>query len=180
MMKNTPRTAVVIGAGVAGLATAALLGKQGIQVTVVERGDSVGGRSGNLDIDGHDGFRWDTGPSWYLMPDAFDHFYRLLGTTTADELDLVDLAPAYRLFPEGDEPVDVPSGVEEAAALFESIEPGAGQKLREYLDSAGDTYRIALERFLYTTFSTPIPLLHRDVRERLGSLAKLLTRSLES
>ncbi|WP_394284224.1 phytoene desaturase family protein [Corynebacterium sp.] len=180
MTKNTPRTAVVIGAGVAGLATAALLGKEGLQVTVVERGDSVGGRSGNLDVDGHDGFRWDTGPSWYLMPDAFDHFYRLLGTTTSEQLDLVDLAPAYRLFPEGDEPVDVPSGVEEAAALFESIESGAGQKLREYLDSAGDTYRIALERFLYTTFSSPIPFLHRDVRERLGSLAQLLTRSLES
>lgn len=180
MADNTPRSAAVIGAGVAGLATAALLAKQGMKVTVVERTDNVGGRAGDLTLDGHPGFRWDTGPSWYLMPDAFDHFFRLLGTTTEEEIDLVDLAPAYRVFPEGEAPVDVPSGVEAAVELFESIEPGSGQKLRDYLDSAGDTYRIAIERFLYTTFSATGPLLHRDVRQRLGKLARLLTQPLDS
>lgn len=179
MSKHTPRTALVIGAGVAGLATAALLARDGVQVTIVERTDSVGGRAGDLAMDDHDGFRWDTGPSWYLMPDAFDHFFRLLGTTTEEQFDLVDLTPAYRLFSEGETPLDVPSGVDAAADFFESLEPGAGQKLREYLDSAGDTYRVAVERFLYTTFSTPGPLLHRDVRQRLGKLAKLLTQPLE-
>ncbi|QGU03418.1 Dehydrosqualene desaturase [Corynebacterium comes] len=180
MADNIPRTAVVIGAGVAGLATAALLARDGIQVTVVERTDTVGGRAGDLSLAEHPGFRWDTGPSWYLMPDAFDHFFRLLGTTTEEQIDLVDLSPAYRVFSEGETPVDVPSGVDAAAELFESLEPGAGEKLREYLDSAGDTYRIAIERFLYTTFSSPGPLLHRDVRQRLGKLARLLTQPLDS
>lgn len=175
-----PRTAVVIGAGVAGLATAALLARDGLSVTIVERTGTIGGRAGDLVLDSHDGFRWDTGPSWYLMPDAFDHFFRLLGTTTEEQLDLVDLTPAYRLFPEGQEPLDVPSGLEAAVALFDSLEAGAGQKLRDYLDSAGDTYRIAVERFLYTTFSTPGPLLHRDVRQRLSKLAKLLLQPLDS
>lgn len=179
MNKPMPSSAVVIGAGVAGLATAALLAKEGVEVTVVERTDAVGGRAGNLSVDGHEGFRWDTGPSWYLMPDAFDHFFRLLGTTTEEQYELVDLSPAYRVFPEAEAPLDVPTGVDEAAALFESLEPGAGEKLRRYLDSAGDTYRVAIDRFLYTTFSTVGPLLHRDVRERLGTLARLLTGSLE-
>ena len=48
-----------------------------------------------------DGFRFDTGPSWYLMPDVFDHFFRLLGTTADEQLDLVRLDPAYRVFFEG-------------------------------------------------------------------------------
>ncbi|AGF71715.1 phytoene desaturase family protein [Corynebacterium halotolerans] len=180
MTTPTPRTAIVIGAGVAGLATAALLAHEGTEVTVLDRIDTVGGRAGDLTIEDHPGFRWDTGPSWYLMPDAFDHFFRLLGTTAEEQLDLVDLTPAYRVFPEGEQPLDVPSGVDAAAELFESIEPGAGQALRDYLDSAGDSYRIALERFLYTTFSAVGPLLHRDVRVRLGRLAKLLTQPLES
>lgn len=179
MTKPIPRSAVVIGAGVAGLATAALLAKEGVEVTVVERTDTVGGRAGDLSVDGHAGFRWDTGPSWYLMPDAFDHFFRLLGTTTEEQYELVDLSPAYRVFPEAEGPVDVPSGVDEAAELFESLEPGAGEKLRQYLDSAGDTYRVAIDRFLYTTFSAVGPLLHGDVRERLGKLLKLLTQPLE-
>ncbi|MDO5511637.1 phytoene desaturase family protein [Corynebacterium sp.] len=175
----TSQTALVIGAGVAGLATAALLAKEGYEVTVVDKLDTVGGRAGDLTVEEHPGFRWDTGPSWYLMPDAFEHFFRLLGTTSEKELDLVDLTPAYRVFPEGDAPVDVPSGVDEAAALFESIEPGAGQKLRDYLDSAGDSYQIALDRFLYTTFSALRPLVHRDVLTRTGRLARLLTGSLQ-
>ena len=170
----------MIGAGVAGLATAALLGREGIDVTVVERGDVVGGRVGTLEVEDHAGFRWDTGPSWYLMPDAFDHFFRLLGTTTQEQLDLVDLSPGYRVFPEDAAPVDVPSGAEDTVVLFESIEPGAGQQLREYLSSSSDAYRIALERFLYTTFSSPVPFLHRDVRRQLGRLAQLLTRPLEN
>ena len=67
---------VVIGAGIAGLATAALLLREGYEVTVVEQRRDVGGRAGRLDIDG---FRFDTGPSWYLMPEAFDEFFRACG-----------------------------------------------------------------------------------------------------
>ena len=85
--------AVVIGAGIAGLATAALLGREGYEVTVVDSLDEVGGRAGSF---AEDGFRWDTGPSWYLMPEAFDHFFALCGTSTEAELDLVNLSPAYR------------------------------------------------------------------------------------
>lgn len=175
-----PESAIIIGAGVAGLATAALLAQEGVAVTVVDRGEDIGGRAGSLTVDGAEGFRWDTGPSFYLMPDAFDHFFHLLGTTTAEHFDLVDLSPAYRVFPEGKTPLDVPSGVEEAAALFESIEPGAGAQLRTYLDSAGETYKIALDRFLYTTFSALGPLLHRDVLTRAGKLVRLLSGSLGS
>lgn len=67
-----PETVIVIGAGVAGLATAALLARDGKKVTVVDKLEEVGGRAGSLT---EAGFRWDTGPSWYLMPEAFDHFF---------------------------------------------------------------------------------------------------------
>ena len=63
--------AVVIGAGVAGLATAALLAREGYDVTIYERGDRVGGRAGWIE---DSGFRFETGPSWYLMPEVFDHY----------------------------------------------------------------------------------------------------------
>ncbi len=66
-------TTVVIGAGVGGLATAALLAREGHDVVVLERLDRVGGRAGVIE---RDGFRFDTGPSWYLMPRVYDHFFR--------------------------------------------------------------------------------------------------------
>lgn len=176
---QSPGTAVVIGAGVAGLATSALLCRDGWQVTVLEKNTDVGGRAGSLEIADFPGFRWDTGPSWYLMPEAFDHFFALFGERTSDYFDLVDLAPGYRVFSGDQDAVDVPTGHEKAIALFESIEPGAGAKLADYLDGAADAYNIAINRFLYNNFSTLGPLLHREVLTRAGRLVSLLSRSLE-
>ena len=70
-----PRRAVVIGGGVGGLASAALLASEGWDTTLFEARDELGGRAGSWE---RDGFRFDTGPSWYLMPEVFEHFFRLL------------------------------------------------------------------------------------------------------
>ncbi|PLW02658.1 phytoene desaturase family protein [Corynebacterium ulcerans] len=182
MPSTSPKRAVVIGAGAAGLATAALLSCEGYEVTVVEKNEGIGGRAGDLC---DKGFRWDTGPSWYLMPDAFEHFFALLGSTVEQEYGLEDMQPAYRLFAEthptqAAEHIDVPSDPIALANYFESIEPGAGEKLKKYLASASTVYRIAVERFLYTNFTSLGPLLHRDVLGRLSMLAKLLTQSLHA
>ncbi|TQJ31779.1 phytoene desaturase family protein [Microbacterium sp. SLBN-146] len=173
----TGRT-IIIGGGIAGLATAALLAAEGRAVTIVEGRDDLGGRAGSWE---RDGFRFDTGPSWYLMPEVFDHFFELLGTSSAAELDLAPLDPAYRVFTEGyPVPVDVRSGREEATALFESIEPGAGAQLESYLDSARDAYELAVNRFLYDTYETTAGLRDPEIIKRLPTLAPLLTRPLAS
>ncbi|HWI30982.1 MAG TPA: phytoene desaturase family protein [Microbacterium sp.] len=170
--------AIVIGAGIAGLATAALLAHEGHAVDLLEARADLGGRAGTWESGG---FRWDTGPSWYLMPEVFDHFFRLLGTTADAELDLVPLVPAYRVYTEGDpQPLEIVSGRAEAEALFESIEPGAGAKLDAYLDSAGDAYDLAVTRFLYDSYESTAGLRSREMLKRMPQLAPLLTRSLAS
>jgi 1-hydroxy-2-isopentenylcarotenoid 3,4-desaturase len=166
---------IVVGGGIGGLATAALLARGGAEVTLLERHDRVGGRAGTLELDG---FRFDTGPSWYFMPEVFDHFFALFGESTADHLDLVRLDPAYRLFPEGRPPVELPADPEEVWAVFESLEPGAGAKVRAYAAESSDAYRTALDHFLYTTFARPDRALSADVLRRSGTLATLLTQSL--
>lgn len=177
-MRQQHRRAVVIGAGVAGLATAALLGREGYAVTVVDKLEVTGGRAGNLEVDG---FRFDTGPSWYLMPEAFDHFFELCGTSTHDELTLTDLTPAYRVYSGPTDPayIDISTGVDNVARLFESIEPGAGSAVRDYLARASTIYRISLDSFLYTTFSGPRTMATRDVLANLSLLFTLLTTSLQ-
>lgn len=180
-MKSCPDV-VIIGAGVAGLATAALLARAGYQVQVLEQHSRIGGRAGVLE---RDGFRFDTGPSWYLMPQVFEHFFELLGTTARRELDLELLDPGYRVFAEPDaagEPgmwVDVPYGEERVRAVFEALEPGAGVVLAQYLESARHAVAMAEKYFLYNPFKSPRKLLAPEVVRNLDQLTVLLGTSLE-
>jgi phytoene desaturase (3,4-didehydrolycopene-forming) len=50
---SSSKTAIVIGAGVGGVATAARLAKAGFRVVVVEKNDFTGGRCSLIHKDGH-------------------------------------------------------------------------------------------------------------------------------
>lgn len=173
----TQKTAIVVGGGIGGLATACLLAKAGMHVTLFEAREAVGGRAYLWE---QDGFKFDMGPSWYLMPEAFEQFYKLMGTTSSAQLDLVRLDPAYQTRNENQgDLLRVRDNLEANVALFEAIEPGSGDKLRDYLASAEDTYRLAVDHFLYTNFQNTKPFTHPDVLKRAGNFVKHLLTSLD-
>ena len=167
---------VIIGGGIAGLASAALLARAGHQVTVLEKHEELGGRTG---VWLKDGFRFDTGPSWYLMPEVFDHFYRLLGTTAEEQLSLITLDPGYRVYFEGEaDPVDISASRDENLDIFEALEDGAGFRLHDYLESAEQTYELAKRKFLYTTFADLRPVFTTEVLGQGRRFLRLLTQPL--
>ncbi|MFB9313967.1 phytoene desaturase family protein [Nocardioides plantarum] len=168
---------VVIGGGVSGLATAGLLARDGHEVHLLEQGADLGGRAGLWE---RDGFRFDTGPSWWLMPEVFDHFFAMMGTTTAEQLELVTLDPGYRVWSEGLATLDVVADEAGNRAAFEAIEPGAGAALGDYLTSAREVYDLATQQFLYTSFDSAAAYVGRRVLRNGPRLAGLLSRSLES
>jgi len=169
---------VVIGGGVGGLATAGLLARGGATVTLIEAQDSLGGRAGRLSIDG---YTFDTGPSWYLMPEAFEQYFHSMGRDIHDYLDLQRLDPRYRVFFEQDDTADVLDVRDDAQAnwdAFEQMSPGAGAAMKKYAHNSRRLYRLALDAFLYTTFKNPLRSMTRKALRRLPSLASYLTSSL--
>lgn len=150
------KSAIIIGSGFGGLGAAAILGKAGYQVTVLEKNDQIGGRAGLLQVETEaGGFRFDMGPSWYLMPDVFQHFFEILGEDVDDHLDLKKLGPSYRIFYKDTfRKVDIYSDLKRDIPTIEQIEPGAGQALQRYLDQAAYQYDIAKDRFMYKNYDS--------------------------
>lgn len=150
MPKKLPKSVIVIGAGIGGLATAVLLAKNGVKVTVCDKLEKPGGRTGWLE---EDGFFFDTGPSWFLMPEVFEHYFESIGEDMHKLLHLIRLDPGYKVFFEsGVGPVKIYGDQKMDASTFAKIEPGADKALAKYLVQAEKTYKAATESFLYTNF----------------------------
>lgn len=177
MKKQLPKTAIIIGGGVGGLATAALLGKAGVQVTLYEQHDAVGGRAGVFE---EAGFRFDRGPSWLLMPDVFEHYFNLLGVSFEQELALQRLDPAYRVyFESGVGPLDIHGDLSKDAQTFASLEPGADTALEHYLVEAEKTYKMATSSFLYTNFDNYPAFVTPSVLKSLPAIGTAVSQTID-
>ncbi|MBX3267239.1 MAG: phytoene desaturase [Acidobacteria bacterium] len=152
---------VIIGAGIGGLGTAGLFAKKGYDVTVLEKNEHAGGRANIFEANG---FRFDMGPSWYLAPDLFEHYFRLLGERVEDHLDLVRLTPSYRIFFQGDpETLEIHSDIEKDGRTFDAIEPGSSEKLKKYLAQSEYQYEVATQHFMYKNYDTVFDFFNKRV-----------------
>ena len=93
------KKACVIGAGFGGLALAIRLQSAGIETTLVEARDKVGGRAYVWE---REGFTFDAGPTVVTDPDALRELWSLSGNDMANDVELMPVSPFYRLnWPDG-------------------------------------------------------------------------------
>lgn len=172
-----PKKCIVIGAGIGGLATASLLARAGYDVHVYEKESVAGGRAGKREIDG---FTFDTGPSWYLMPDVFKHFYEIMGEQIDSWLTLKKLSPAYKVFFENNTPITVTGDIEKDTQTFDLIEDGSGNALRKYVARSDEVYGLSINHFLYTNFESIRDFLDSTIIKKSLLLPTLLLTPIDS
>ena len=142
-------TAVVIGAGLGGIATAARLARAGFNVKVLEKNEAAGGRCSQFIRDGH---RFDTGATLLLMPEVFAETYTALDERMEDHLELRRIDPTYQLrFEDGTE-LALTSNLNALEAQVEGIEPGSFGSLLRYLVEGHQAYHLCLDRFVGRNF----------------------------
>ena len=97
---HTPdNRAIVIGAGLGGLAAAMRLGAKGYAVTVLDRLDRAGGRGSSITQDGH---RFDLGPTIVTVPQVFEGLWADCGRDFRKDVDLRPMDPYYEVrWPDG-------------------------------------------------------------------------------
>jgi phytoene desaturase len=144
---------IIIGAGIGGIATAAHLARRGMQVTVLEKNESPGGR---CDFFARDGHRFDTGPTLFLMPLVYEAEFAALGASVHDMLDLCRVDPTYHLVFDDGSQLALTSDLDKMREQLEAIEPGSLQGFLRYLEEGDRHYRVAMERLVQRDFRTAL------------------------
>ncbi|MDD5097246.1 MAG: phytoene desaturase family protein [Candidatus Omnitrophica bacterium] len=136
---NVPQRIAIIGAGVGGLACACRLAKDGYSVDVYEKLASPGGRN---NIINDQGFKFDTGPSFVLMPDFFQEVFSYCGENINDYLNLKTIDPSYKIiYPDGD-CLTVHKDSNRTKNEIERIEKGSSQQFDKFIAETKNIYEV--------------------------------------
>ncbi len=144
--QNIAPSAVIIGAGVGGLACAIRLRAAGWDVTVLEKNTQVGGKMYEYTWDA---YRWDTGPSVITMRHVFEELFSAAGRRMEDYLTLEPLEPLTRYFYPDGTLLDASSNL---AAMAQSISQLGEREVEgylRYLAYAARIHRITGPVFIY-------------------------------
>lgn len=121
---------LIVGAGPGGLATALLLAKAGLDVTVVEKQPRVGGRTSVIE---GDGYRFDLGPTFFLYPQILEEIFTAVGRDLHREVPMKRLDPQYRLvFGAGGELLCT-SDIERMVAEIAKLAPADAPRFRQFM-----------------------------------------------
>ena len=157
---------VIIGAGIGGIAAAGRLAKAGHKVTVFEKNAIPGGRASIIE---REGFRFDTGPTLFLMREVFAETYSALGERLEDHLELIQLDPTYRVHFHDGTHLDLSYRLPFMREQLDAIEPGAFERFLQFMAEGYKHYKLSLEKFVgrnfysYLDYFSPqnLPLLFR-------------------
>ena len=163
----------IIGSGFSSLAAASYLAKDGHDVTIYEKNDTVGGRARQLV---KNGFVFDIGPTWYWMPDVFDRFFADFNKKTTHYYELIKLAPAYSVYFGENDFITIEDTLEKICAAFEKEEKGSSAKLQKFMDAALSNYDIAKKDLVYRPGVSPMELVTPATMKKVGQFFSTISK----
>ncbi len=123
------------------------MAKEGHDVTVHEKNDTLGGRARAFE---EQGFLFDMGPSWYWMPDIFEKFFAQFGKRPEDYYQLVKLDPGFQMIFGKDDTLAIPADMDGIYEVFEQIEKGSAAQLKKFMAEGAYKYRVGMQHLVYT------------------------------
>lgn len=142
-------SAIIIGAGIGGIATAAHLARCGMQVTVLEKNEWPGGRCDQFTREGH---HFNTGPTLLIMPLVYEAEFASLGVSMRERLDLRRVDPTYHVVFDDGSQLALTSDLDAMYEQLEAIEPGSFQGYLRYVSEGDRHYRLAMDRLVERDF----------------------------
>ncbi|WP_371055536.1 phytoene desaturase [Rhodosalinus sp. K401] len=135
-------SAIVVGAGLGGLASAMRLGARGYRVTVIDRLDRAGGRGSSITQEGH---RFDLGPTIVTVPQVLEKLWAACGRDFHADVDLRPLDPFYEIrWPDGSH-FTARQSTEAMVEEVRRLSPGDVPGYRKFLKDAERRYVVGFE-----------------------------------
>lgn len=141
---------IIIGAGVAGLASAIRLQHDGYDVELYEKEDKPGGKMHQIK---QDGFQFDLGPTLVMMPEIYREVFEYAGRDPDEYIPMQRLDPMYSAyFQNGKEKIDVSSDLVQLMQTIEELNPEDATGFLAYLSDVYKRFRIAKDDFIQKPF----------------------------
>ena len=147
MLTHDPRSessdvALVIGAGLGGLAAAMRLGAKGYRVQVLDKLDRAGGRGSSISQNGH---RFDLGPTIVTMPEVFETLWAACGRDFHRDVDLRPMDPFYEIRWEDGSSFKARQSTDAIVAEVAKLSPRDVPGFHKFLKSAKARYKVGFE-----------------------------------
>ena len=175
------KTITIIGSGFSALSASCYLAKEGFDVTILEKNNTVGGRARQLT---RDGFTFDIGPTWYWMPDVFEKFFEDFDKKPSQYYHLDKLNPAYEVYFDKLDSIKIPDNLKDIYTIFEGEEKGSSKYLEKFLDNAKFNYDVAIKDLVYnpgisiTELITPVTI--KKVNQFFTSIRKTVRKKIKN
>lgn len=157
--------AIIIGSGLAGLAAAIRLARQGIETEVFESSGVPGGKIAEKCFNG---FRFDAGPSLLTLPELVQE---LLDHDLKIEVRKLEIITRY-FFPDGTR-LTAWNDVQKLSEEVEQQLEGSAGKVRRYLEKSAEVYELTAGLFIFGSFHRLRNLLNRKALKTLLNFRKL-------
>ena len=167
----------IIGSGFSSLAASCYLAKAGFDVDVFEKNSTIGGRARQLT---GKGFTFDIGPTWYWMPDVFEKFFNDFDKKVADYYTLEKLSPAYKVFFDVNNSIEIADNLNGIVKTFEAIEKGSGKKLERFIDEAKSNYTIAIKNLVYQPGDSVIELITPQTAMNVSQFFSTISKTVKA
>ena len=161
----------IIGAGIAGLATAARLAVAGHPVTVFEAGPTFGGKMHQFGLPG--GYRFDAGPSLFTLPQLVDDIFRLAQREPADYFRYERLDPITRYFFADGTRLAAWADAEKFAAEVETKLGTPAAEVTQFLARSGAAYDATAGTFLHKSLHKAGTYFSPETLKAVGALPTL-------
>jgi phytoene desaturase len=139
------KKALIIGAGIAGIATAIRLAVKGYQVEVFEANNYPGGKLSEFK---QDGFRFDAGPSLFTMPQYVDELFTLTGKKPTDFFKYQKLDVVCQYFYEDGTKLTAYTNADQFATEVNIQTGERNQSVEKYLNNSSNIFSITNHVFL--------------------------------